>query len=208
MKCTVTENIKGVRSRHPLHLIAFNTDQKIDYTSGDLIDVIIPSHPARNRQYSIAGGENTSFELIVRDAGAVGAFLCSLRVGDTFEAEYIGGIFHPEEEAVWISSGSGLAPFRSALIRGFSKDIRYFCNIDAVDEKYEITGPSGDVYAVYSYDNNEQRAILSKHVELMRNRRIYVCGSARYVTEICSYLGDLGIDSMYIETDMYGAATD
>lgn len=209
MKCTVTENIKGVREERPIHLIRFTASEYFEYEPGDLIDVIIDSHPKRNRQFSVAGDyPDGTKDLIVRDAGVVGHHLCTLQPGDTFEAEFIGGMFHPEEESIWISSGSGLAPFRAALLTGKSEDARYFCKLDAEDELDEIAGPSGDIYCVYDHTYEDQRDTLKKHIPMMKDRSIYVCGSARYVTEICSFLGDLGIDPMYIETDMYGAATD
>jgi ferredoxin-NADP reductase len=209
MKCTVVENIRGVREERPIHLIQFTASEYFEYEPGDLIDITIPDHPTRNRQFSIAGDyPDSSKDLIVRDAGIVGHYLCTLQPGDTFEAEFIGGMFHPEENSIWISSGSGLAPFRAALVVGKSEGCRYFCNIDDEDEKYEITGPSGDIYCIYTSGHEEQRKVLESHIDLMKDKRIYICGSARYVTEICSFLGDKGIDPLYIETDMYGAATD
>ena len=209
MKCTVTENIKGVREERPIHLIRFTASEYFEYEPGDLIDITIDSHPKRNRQFSVAGDyPDSTKDLIVRDAGVVGHHLCTLQPGDTFEAEFIGGMFHPEEESIWISSGSGLAPFRAALLTGKWSGVRYFCKLDAENELDEIAGPSGDIYCVYSHTYDDQKETLAAHIELMKDRPIFVCGSARYVTEICSYLGDLNIDPMYIETDMYGAATD
>lgn len=212
MKCVVVENIKGMRPERPLHLIRFVTNEEFEYESGDLLDIAVPEYPLRNRQFSVAGsgtdGKKNNYDFIVRDAGIVGHYLCSLQTGETFDAEYIGGMFHPQSDSIWISSGSGLAPFRDALIRGNSEGSKYFCNIDGEEEKYEITGPEGDAYVVYSYNHQMQREILEQHLDMMKDKQIYVCGSARYVTEICSFLGDRGIDPMYIETDMYGAATD
>lgn len=210
MKCTVVENIKGVREERPIHLIQFTADEYFEYEPGDLIDVTIPANwPTRNRQFSVAGSyPDGTKDLIVRDAGNAGHYLCTLQPGDSFEAEFIGGIFHPEEKSIWISSGSGMAPFRAAMLIGKSSECWYFCNTDAKDEKSEILGPSENIYCVYSSGHESQKKALMHYVDAMKDRQIFVCGSARYVTEICSFLGDLGVDTQYIETDMYGAATD
>lgn len=210
MKCTVTDNIKGVRAERPLHLIRFTTSQYLSFAPGELLDITITSHPKRNRQFSIAGEwPDATKELIVRDAGVVGSYLCTLRPGDTFEAEYIGGMFQPTPDSVWVSSGSGMAPFHAAILLGQTKDVLYFSNLDSPDEDEEIIGPIvEDMRTIYTYNYDTQKEEVAAHLPALQNRTIYVCGSSRYVTEMCSFLGDLGIEPLYIETDMYGAAAD
>ncbi|MCA1806936.1 MAG: hypothetical protein LC687_03605, partial [Actinobacteria bacterium] len=208
--CTVTDNVKGVRKERPLHLIQFVTNEHLSFLPGELLDITIESHPKRNRQFSIAGDyPDATKDLIVRDAGIVGKHLCSLQKGDTFEAEYIGGMFRPMTDSVWISSGSGLAPFRAAMLLGYTKDVLYFSNLDSPDEEDEISGPVvEDMEIVYTYDYEKQREAIMNQFSSLKDKTIYVCGSSRYVTEMCSFLGDHGIDPLYIETDMYGAAAD
>jgi ferredoxin-NADP reductase len=209
MKCTVVENVKGIRKKGPLHLIRFTTDKHIEFEPGDLVDVTVDTFPKRNRQFSIAGHwPDGTYDFIIRDAGSVGNHLCNAKEGDTFTAEFIGGMFHPTEKAIWISSGSGMAPFRAAILIGKSAGARYFCKLDADDELDEIVGPVGDAHCIYDSSYEGQKTTLESHIDLTKNLPIFVCGSSRYVTEICSFLSDLGIDSKYIETDIYGAATD
>jgi len=210
MKCTVTKNLKGVREERPLHLIEFTASEYFAYEPGDLIDVTIGSHPKRNRQFSVAGSyPDGTKDLIVRDAGVVGHYLCTLQPGEIFEAKFIGGMFRPLPDSVWISSGSGMAPFRAGILLGYTADVLYFSNLDSPNEEDEIPGPIAEsMNMVYTYDYAQQREAIIDQLFSLKGKTIYVCGSSRYVTEMCSFLGDHSIDPLYIETDMYGAAAD
>lgn len=215
MTCTIKNIIKGVREQRPLYLIVVQVDEEFEYEHGDLLDITCPEHPLRNRQYSIAGqpGKNL-LELVVRDAGVVGSYLCSSIIGGSFEAEYIGGMFHPQPDSIYIASGSGIAPFRSLLSHGNSAgSSRYYLNVDSlegVDAEEAIIGPTGDVYSVFTDSFDMQTATIADDSRLFANDRVvYVCGSSRYVTEMCSFLAEkVGVDTLRIQTDMYGAAVD
>lgn len=213
MICTVIDNSKGVREERPLHIITFQSEVMFDYKSGDLLDIIDPEHPNRNRQYSIAGRlTDDTYQLLVRDAGIVGSYLCNLLPGESFDAEYIGGVFHPQEDSIFIASGSGYAPFRDFLSTPSNsiESVKLFLNLDSIEEVDEIVLRIGDCYNVISENYDKHKEIVKEHASLFPpERAIYVCGSSRYVEGMCSFLVyDLGLDPLQIQTDVYGAAVD
>jgi ferredoxin-NADP reductase len=210
MICTVIDNSKGVRQERGLHAIMFSVENPFEYQHGDLLDIELPTKPGHNRQYSIAGEVGVNrYDLLVRDTGDIGSYLCSLKPGEIFEADYIGGVFHPQAESVLICSGSGFAPFRSMIVADEAQGCYLFHNLDSLDELPAITGPVGeDIISIYTESVADQLEAIKESMPDLLGRDFYVCGASRYVTEMCSKLVEFGVPSLAIQTDMYGASID
>ena len=107
--------------------IRFSPDRKFDFQAGQFISVVHPQKDTKGkpirRAYSLATpSPKLGYELCVKkvDDGKVSSYLATLKPGDTFRAIAPYGDFHyatpPERRACFISTGSGIAPFR-AMVR-------------------------------------------------------------------------------------------
>lgn len=189
-----------------------------DWHPGDLVEIdLTGEHP---RQYSIAGSSETGIDLLVRSTGELGTRLveAGTAIGSRVAGlwiNYIGGVFKVQPDQVWISSGSGAAPFRGALQQGMRPHI-WIHERDLSVDPYELYFPtehmSRDVEhtfvsrkqgieAVSKYLNNGGRSTVD-------TKTFYVVGGSNFVSEATARLVDLGVPPLAIRTDTYGAAED
>ncbi len=103
----------------------FTTDRPLDFKAGQYVSVVVPQDGAKplRRPYSIASTPGKSpIELCIQriESGPGNSFLASLKKGDTFLgfAPYGFLIYHPKpgRDAVFVATGTGLAPFRSMIL--------------------------------------------------------------------------------------------
>lgn len=135
-KCRVLETVWITPS---VVRIRFEPSRKFDFKPGQFISVVIPpfhksSKPAK-RCYSFANGpeeaQRNGYELVVKYVpGGVGSvFIDLLKPGDTFEAmaPYGDFTYRPPESGrsvCFIATGTGIAPFRSAVFSGLFQETR------------------------------------------------------------------------------------
>lgn len=113
------------RMSHPAGLTTLRLEPlPRPWTPGDCIAVYAPAGGA-SRPYSLAGGRDARYiELLVRriEGGEISSWLTGLQAGDRCEVSPPFGWFRPMEPPaapkVYVATGSGMAPFLSALRSG------------------------------------------------------------------------------------------
>jgi len=179
---------------------------------------ISPETPAR--YYSIASGAGESELSVLFDhvpGGALTPKLCRLRPGDTVLVSAPFGEFTDRagEPAVWIATGTGIAPFLSmarsfsthgkTLIHGArSADRFYFAA-----ELSRLLGPRYIRCASRGRDHGAEiyagrlTAYLREAAECAPEERYYLCGSAGMVVDVRDILIDRGVAYRNIVSEIY-----
>lgn len=115
--------------------IGFDTDNPVEFIGGQFISIVIPGAGPNGRDlrraYSIASEPSQRpVELCVKlvEKGPGTNYLYKLRPGDVFKgvAPYGDFVFEPKpgKHACFISTGTGIAPFRSILLsKSFSENL-------------------------------------------------------------------------------------
>jgi len=107
--------------------LRFITDQPLEFKAGQFISIVIPGAGPKGRDlrraYSIASPpERSPIELCITyvEGGPGSTYLRNLKEGDIFKGFAPYGTFvyqpHPEKNLMFISTGTGLAPFRAMLL--------------------------------------------------------------------------------------------
>ncbi len=123
-QCEVAESNRLTPSVFELK---FRTDHPLDFKAGQYVSIVVPSpnpgeKPLR-RPYSIASAPGIHpIELCIQEIphGPGSNFLAKLRPGDRFTAHAPYGylLYHPkpDRDAIFIATGTGIAPFRSMVM--------------------------------------------------------------------------------------------
>jgi len=197
-----------------IYLIGF--PRTFDFSAGQVIGIAIRENDAR-RLYSICSGEREDEILIlykVIDEGYLTPQLSDLQTGDTIWITPAGGEFTDNREpAVWIASGTGIAPYYSMLRSGLGENKillhgnRYLEQFHFFDEFQEILGQnyirccsaeSGD--GVFK---GRVTTYLEEQHDLNPKLKYYLCGSAEMVVETRDILISKGIPFGQIISEIY-----
>jgi len=202
--CTVT----GFKMLTPtVFEILFQPDQPVEFKGGQFISIIIPGAGPNGRDlrraYSIASApEKRPVELCVKlvERGPGTNYLYKLRPGDTFRgvAPYGDFLFEqkPNRHACMISTGTGIAPFRSMILSQAFADappVSIMC----------LLGVRGDEELLY---DEELRAIQWPGLNLKWVTTVSGTASDSYNGfrgRVTDYLRSLGSDYPWVETDYY-----
>jgi len=179
------------------------------------IDLVPDGKP---RMYSIASGENEDCIEILFDEkknGKLTPFLSKLKVGDTIYASEPFGTFRTDVgKGYWIASGTGIAPFISALRSGM------------IEQKTMMHGGRFDVNFYYSaliekllptknyvrccskqddtqYYKGRLTQWLKAEVNLPKDAKYYLCGSPEMVVEVRDILISAKIPFQNIISETY-----
>ncbi|MDF1575474.1 MAG: FAD-binding oxidoreductase [Bacteroidales bacterium] len=197
-----------------LFLISFK--RSFNFRAGQVIGITLREDDAC-RLYSICSGEKEEEIRIlykVVDEGYLTPQLSDLMAGDSIWITPPGGEFTgTPEPAVWIASGTGIAPFyamlRSAL--GQNKILihgnRYLEQFHFYGEFREVLGENcircctaetnRDVY------HGRVTAYLEEQAELDPALKYYLCGSADMVVEVRDLLISKGVPFRHIISEIY-----
>lgn len=197
-----------------IYLIAFK--RTFDFIAGQVIGIAIRENDAR-RLYSICSGEKEDEIKIlykVIGEGYLTPQLSDLEPGDTIWITPAGGEFTADREpAVWVASGTGIAPYYSMLRSGLGENKillhgnRYLEQFHFFDEFQEVLGSnyirccsaeSGD--GVY---HGRVTAYLEEQDELDPDLKYYLCGSADMVVETRDILISKGVPFGHIISEIY-----
>jgi len=197
-----------------IYLIGFK--RTFDFLAGQVIGIAIKENDAR-RLYSICSGEQEDDIKIlykVIEEGYLTPQLSDLETGDTIWITPAGGEFTCDQgPAVWIASGTGLAPFYSMLRSGLGENKtllhgnRYLEQFHFFDEFQEALGQnyirccsaesSDGIY------HGRVTAYLEEQHELNPDLKYYLCGSADMVVECRDILISKGIPFGHIISEIY-----
>jgi ferredoxin/flavodoxin---NADP+ reductase len=186
---------------HPVQAVAINFSEQLspgfyligfkrsfNFVAGQVIGISLREDNAR-RLYSICSGENEEEIRIlykVVEDGYLTPQLSDLEAGDTIWISPPGGVFTSNTEpAIWIATGTGIAPFYSMVRSGLGKN------------KILLEESNESVYAgrVSSY--------LEEQADLNPDLKYYICGSAEMVVEIRDLLIGKGIPFSHIISEIY-----
>ena len=197
-----------------LYLIGFK--RPFDFLAGQVIGITLRKEDAR-RLYSICSGEKEAEIRIlykVVDEGYLTPQLSDLETGDSIWVSPPGGIFTSgNEAAVWIATGTGIAPYYSMLRSGLGENKiliegnRYLEQFHFYDEFRENLGENyirccsaesaDDVYL------GRVTAYLEDQSDLNPDLKYYLCGSAEMVVETRDILISKGIPFGHIISEIY-----
>jgi ferredoxin--NADP+ reductase len=197
-----------------LFLISFN--RTFNFVAGQVIGITLREDDAR-RLYSICSGEREDDVRVlykVVDEGYLTPQLSDLEVGDTIWISPPGGEFTgTPEPAVWIATGTGIAPFYSMLRSGLGKNKlllhgnRYLEQFHFYDEFLETLGQdyirccSGEK-SQEVYDGRVTGYLEEQH-NLNPALKYYLCGSTEMVVETRDLLISKGVPFGHIISEIY-----
>ena len=159
------------------------------------------------RLYSIASGNQESVIRIlytIKPGGKLTPGLARLQAGDTiYVSEPFGGFICDEGPAVWVATGTGIAPFASMFYSGLSKNKtliqgnRFFSGLYFRDD---FEKEMGERY-IPSVTREEREGIyhgrvlkyLSEKQDIEKNLKYYLCGSAEMVVDVRDLLIERGV---------------
>jgi CDP-4-dehydro-6-deoxyglucose reductase len=207
--------------------------QKFSFTPGQFISVVEPVNGKEiTRAYSIASPRgNNYFSLCLNHVpdGLVSTYLFELKLGDEIDVHEPLGYFtlrHPGRRAVFVATGTGIAPFRSMLLDHvpsmqphitllfgvrYEHGLLYREEFDQLERQYENfrfmptvtrpteswTGLTGRIQA------HLDEALALRSPEEMVNVDVYICGLKEMVDSVRKELKQRGFDRKQIIYEKY-----
>jgi ferredoxin-NADP reductase len=171
---------------------------------------------AINREYSIySGAHEDYFEFLIRrvEGGAVSQALCSLTPNTYVDVWGPYGKFIINEDRidsqkfVFISTGTGIAPFNSFVNSFPTLDYILLHGVRTDDEVHPDSSFKPETYfACVSQSKNEKRRLrvtnMLQRLEFSENQTFYLCGNQSMISESIAILRQRGVngDRIFIET--------
>ena len=197
-----------------VYLIGFK--RKFLFRAGQVIGIAMEENGPR-RLYSICSGEREEEIHIlykVVDEGFLTPQLSDLEIGDTIWITAPGGEFTGDKDpAVWIATGTGIAPFYSMFRTGLGENKtllhgnRFLEQFNFFDEFHEALAQN--YIRCCSAENGEDvyqgrvTSYLEEQDELNPALKYYLCGSADMVVEARDILISKGIPFGNIISEIY-----
>ena len=197
-----------------VYLLSFRRD--FDFLAGQVIGISIEKEGPR-RLYSICSGEQEKEVKIlynVIDEGYLTPRLCDLSEGDTiWITEPRGEFLYDPAPAVWIATGTGIAPFY-AMLRSGKHDNKILIHGERYLERFYFYGDFSSVLGgdyLRCCSGEEDRAVFNGRVTDYLNElsalpvghKYYLCGRAEMVVETRDLLIRRGIPFENIVSEIY-----
>ncbi|MCK5693859.1 MAG: hypothetical protein KAI08_13445 [Bacteroidales bacterium] len=197
-----------------LFLISFK--RTFDFVAGQVIGITLGEDDAR-RLYSICSGEKENEVQIlykVVDEGYLTPQLSDLEVGDTIwitppSGEFTGTL----EPAVWIATGTGIAPYYSMLRSGLGENKillhgnRYLEQFHFYDYFMELLGKNYTRCCSAEEDEGVFHGRVTSFLDLHPlpdpGLKYYLCGSAEMVVDTRDILIEKGVPFDRIISEIY-----
>lgn len=167
------------------------------------------------REYSIYSGiEDDQMEVLIKevDDGIVSRQLKKINAGDRLEVRGPYGFFltnaDPGEKLLFISSGTGVAPFHS-FIKSFPEaDYRVVLGVRNGDEAYDAGDYDRSRLTVCTSrdDSGDYHGRLTDFLldfDLDPASRVYLCGNSNMIYDAMDILRARGIPQKQIHTEVY-----
>ena len=197
-----------------IFLIGFKRNFR--FKAGQVIGIAMEPRGAR-RLYSICSGEEEEEIRIlykVVDEGFLTPQLSDLQMGDTIWITEAGGEFTGDKDpAVWIATGTGVAPFYSMFMSGLGEQKQVILGNRYLEQFHffdEFASQLGENYircctaetaeGVYP---GRVTQYLEEQSELDTKLKYYLCGSAEMVVETRDILISKGIPFDRIISEIY-----
>ena len=197
-----------------IFLIGFKRD--FQFKAGQVIGIAMEERGPR-RLYSICSGEEEDEIRIlykVVDEGFLTPQLSDLEMGDTIWITLPGGEFTGEAgPAVWIATGTGVAPFYSMMRSGLGEQKtvilgnRYLEQFHFFDEFATLLGENYVRCCTAESDEGVYPGRVTQYLEevavLDPGLKYYLCGSAEMVVETRDILISKGVSFDRIVSEIY-----
>lgn len=186
------------------YILSFS--RSFEFAPGQVIGIAMDPEE-KPRLYSIASGNKEKVVRIlytVKPGGKLTPDMARLHAGDTiFVSEPFGGFTCGDEPAVWIATGTGIAPFASMFYSGLSKNKvliqgnrfgsgLYFRG-DFEKEMHQRYFPSCTREEVEGLYHGRVLKFLSEKMEIDPRLKYYLCGSAEMVVDVRDLLIQRGV---------------
>lgn len=197
-----------------IYLLGFK--RTFEFAAGQVIGIALAEDGAR-RLYSICSGEKEKEVWIlynVIDEGYLTPRLADLEAGDTIWITKPRGEFTSSDEpAVWIASGTGIAPFYSMLKSGRAANTilihgnRYLEQFHFYDYFMELLGKNYTRCCSAEEDegvfHGRVTSFLEEHPLPDPGLKYYLCGSAEMVVDTRDILIEKGVPFDRIISEIY-----
>lgn len=212
--------------------ITFTPPQSSSFTAGQFLSVVVPASALNpkdlRRAYSIASApENPAFELCVKivEKGPGTTYLSQLNTGDKLRLFVPYGAFTfktlPERNAMFIATGTGIAPFRSmALSKSFQeKSPKKTTVVLGVREENEILYeslfkglPQFEFVAAVSRPSSNWNGFKGRVTDYLRalpqdypwsSTDFYLCGNSGMIDEVKAILTERKVEKTAIHQEVY-----
>ena len=186
------------RIAHPAGLTTLRLDPlPLPWTPGDCIAVYAPEGGV-SRPYSLAGGREAPYiELLVRriDGGEISPWLCDLEAGARCEVSPPFGWFRPMDPAgapkMYFATGSGIAPFLSALRSGHPPVHRILWGVrDRGDAVFTEELPGVEVFVSRGDPGSWREGRLTQALEETSppaGSHLYACGLDAMIDDVAAW---------------------
>ena len=192
-------------------------ERRFNFFPGQIIALSLDDNDPAPRLYSICSGtDDREIKILfnIVPGGKLTTLMSELEKGDIIYSSNPYGRFEIKDEpAVWIANGTGIAPFVSAVLSGYSGEIMlihggreessfYFEEILKNSTNIDYIKCSSSIEKK-GYYNGRVTKYLSKSDNLPRERRYYLCGRTEMVVEASDILISRGIPYNMIESEIY-----
>jgi len=169
------------------------------------------------REYSIYSGRNDDFlEVLIKevDDGTVSRQLKTIEAGDRLEVRgpygfFLNGSTIPDPTRIlFISSGTGIAPFHSYIRSNPEADYQLIHGVRLLEEAYDLQDyRKGHIQVCTSRDRKgDFKGRLTDYLleaELDTDRQVYLCGNSNMIFDAMDILRARGIPQRQIFTEVY-----
>lgn len=204
---------RSVQLAENLFLISFN--RPFEFIAGQVIALGVDRQTIR--YYSIAGGEqDADVEILydIRPEGVLTPKLAVLKEGDAiFYSLPFGSFTDTPGKALWIASGTGIAPFASMFRSGLAEGkilIHGATTLDKLIFFEQFRNQSGAEY--FPCTSRQQHPLsfagrvtnfLEHWEELDTSIPVFICGSAEMVVDTRDLLISKGVPFSSIKSEIY-----
>lgn len=210
---------------------AFTTDKPMSFEAGQFISIVIPGAGPKGRDlrraYSIASEpDQRPVELCVKlvECGPGTNFLYKLRPGDKFRgfAPYGDFTYEPKPgcDAIFISTGTGIAPFRSMIFsRAFKEhpprnavcllgvreenEVLYDAEMRTVRDLTWVPCVSRPLGNWNGFKGRVTDWLRQAHQISWQETQFYLCGAGAMIDEVKALLADKGVGKESIHQEIY-----
>lgn len=190
--------------------------KNIEFIAGQFVAISL-ANSEEKRLYSIASGEKDGTLKILYEVvpdGILTNQLCQLKAGDRVAVSEPMGRFLPTHgKALWIATGTGIAPFISMLHSGYSNDKTLLHGSRTVEGflfQDQFASSMSDNYLRFCTTETAPGIIsgrLTHHLKQMNGLDpdilYYLCGSNQMVVDVREILINKGIPYENIKAEIY-----
>ncbi len=190
--------------------------KEIDFQTGQFVMVGTKGAVDR-REYSIYSGETDNFlEILVRkvEGGKVSAKLKKLKPGDTVDADGPFGFFKfdpttfQSQKFLFVATGTGISPFHSFVKSYPDLNYQLIHGVRFVEEAYDHADYAKEKVTLCT--SGEPKGDFTgrvtdhlRELEIDADTNCFLCGNSEMIYEVFDILGEKGVPTSNIYSEVY-----